>query len=82
MRASWKPLSLLAKNPILISLKPFKTAVHVHMHDYWRVAHETTIVLYPSPYVIFIKGNSLTSRISSAVCTRRSASMVLYFWLR
>jgi hypothetical protein len=34
-------LLLLAQNPSLISLKalkPFKTAVH----DYWRVAHETT----------------------------------------
>lgn len=34
-------LLLLAKNPSLIglkALKPFKTAVH----DYWRVAHETT----------------------------------------
>ncbi|KAF8962109.1 hypothetical protein BDZ97DRAFT_1826426 [Flammula alnicola] len=52
-------LLLLAKNPSLIgfkTLKPFKTAVH----DYWRVAHETTNT-----------GNSLTSRISSALVDQR-----------
>ncbi|KAF9479132.1 hypothetical protein BDN70DRAFT_879108 [Pholiota conissans] len=52
-------LLLLAKNPSLIglkALKPFKTAVH----DYWRVAHETTNT-----------GNSLTSRISSALVDHR-----------
>ncbi|KAG5653211.1 hypothetical protein H0H81_001688 [Sphagnurus paluster] len=52
-------LLTLAKNPSLISLKAlkqFKTAVH----DYWRVAHETTNT-----------GNSLTSRISSALVDQR-----------
>ncbi|KIM43787.1 hypothetical protein M413DRAFT_443685 [Hebeloma cylindrosporum] len=52
-------LLLLAQNPSLISLKtlkPFKTAVH----EYWRVAHETTGT-----------GNSLTSRISSALVDHR-----------
>ncbi|KDR79257.1 hypothetical protein GALMADRAFT_223491 [Galerina marginata CBS 339.88] len=52
-------LRLLAQNPSLIglkALKPFKTAVH----DYWRVAHETTLT-----------GTSLTSRISSALIDQR-----------
>ncbi|KAF5370923.1 hypothetical protein D9615_009813 [Tricholomella constricta] len=52
-------LLTLAKNPSLIglkALKPFKTAVH----DYWRVAHETTNT-----------GSSLTSRISSALIDQR-----------
>ncbi|KAG5645400.1 hypothetical protein DXG03_006353 [Asterophora parasitica] len=52
-------LLALAKNPSLIglkALKPFKTAVH----DYWRVAHETTNT-----------GSSLTSRISSALVDQR-----------
>ena len=41
LEATTDTLLLLARNPSLISLKalkPFKTAVH----DYWRVAHETT----------------------------------------
>ncbi|GLB40901.1 putative prolyl 4-hydroxylase [Lyophyllum shimeji] len=52
-------LTILAKNPTLIglkALKPFKTAVH----DYWRVANETTNT-----------GCSLTSRISSALVDQR-----------
>ncbi|RDB16632.1 hypothetical protein Hypma_002847 [Hypsizygus marmoreus] len=52
-------LITLARNPSLIgikALKPFKTAVH----DYWRVAHETSNT-----------GNSLTSRISSALVDQR-----------
>jgi hypothetical protein len=41
LETTTETLLLLAKNPNLIglkALKPFKTAVH----DYWRVAHETT----------------------------------------
>ncbi|KAF7303877.1 hypothetical protein MIND_00617800 [Mycena indigotica] len=52
-------LTILAKNPELISLKalkPFRTAIH----DYWRVATETSNT-----------GSSLTSRISSALVDHR-----------
>jgi hypothetical protein len=41
LETTTETLTLLAQNPSLIglkALKPFKTAVH----DYWRVAHETT----------------------------------------
>ena len=41
LETTTETLALLAQNPSLIglkALKPFKTAVH----DYWRVAHETT----------------------------------------
>ncbi|KAH8094633.1 hypothetical protein BXZ70DRAFT_946930 [Cristinia sonorae] len=52
-------LLTLAQNPSLIglkALKPFKTAIH----DYWRVAHESTGT-----------GSSLTSRISAALVDQR-----------
>ncbi|PPQ65025.1 hypothetical protein CVT24_008173 [Panaeolus cyanescens] len=52
-------LTLLAKNPDLLSLKalkPFKTAVH----EYWRVSNEVSGV-----------GSSLSSRISSALVDQR-----------
>ena len=41
LETTTETLTLLSQNPSLIglkALKPFKTAVH----DYWRVAHETT----------------------------------------
>jgi hypothetical protein len=41
LETTTETLSILSKNPALIglkALKPFKTAVH----DYWRVAHETS----------------------------------------
>ncbi|KIJ96923.1 hypothetical protein K443DRAFT_270604 [Laccaria amethystina LaAM-08-1] len=59
LETTTETLTLLAQNPSLIglkALKPFKTAVH----DYWRVAHETTNT-----------GSSLTSRISSALVDQR-----------
>ncbi|KAF9548285.1 hypothetical protein CPC08DRAFT_823525 [Agrocybe pediades] len=59
-------LLLLARNPSLIglkALKPFKTAVH----DYWRVAHETSNT-----------GHSLTSRISSALVDQRHVDALVF----
>ncbi|KAJ3483635.1 hypothetical protein NLJ89_g12044 [Agrocybe chaxingu] len=59
LETTTETLITLAQNPALIGLKvlkPFKTAVH----DYWRVAHETTNT-----------GSSLTSRISSALIDNR-----------
>ena len=76
LETTTETLSLLAKNPSLIglkALKPFKTAVH----DYWRVAHETThagACITSVCVLIFIMiytGNSLTSRISSALVDQR-----------
>ncbi|KAJ7054194.1 hypothetical protein C8F01DRAFT_1064081 [Mycena amicta] len=57
--ATTDTLALLARNPKIIALKalkPFRTAVH----DYWRVATETSST-----------GSSLTSRISSALVDHR-----------
>ncbi|KAJ7770285.1 hypothetical protein DFH07DRAFT_735466 [Mycena maculata] len=52
-------LQTLAKNPELISLKSLK-AFRTAVHDYWRVASETSHT-----------GSSLTSRISSALVDQR-----------
>ena len=79
LETTTETLSILAKNPGLISLKalkPFKTAVY----DYWRVAHETTNtgallvfkISFNSPIHGFVYiGNSLTSKISSALVDQR-----------
>jgi len=76
LETTTETLLTLSQNPGLIglkALKPFKTAVH----DYWRVAHETTNTGM-SPFIrntdVITEsylGNSLTSRISSALIDQR-----------
>lgn len=80
LETTTETLAILSKNPSLIglkALKPFKTAVY----DYWRVAHETTntgacilsirdLTLFLTPSLVYT-GNSLISRISSALVDQR-----------